>query len=113
MIALLMMAATYAVPVSMDFGEYNPARETFMNAVSLKLGKSRLITQNVDAFHALDVKVRFRSALGKRRLAVVNYSYDGKSLGRSVFQCSNAQIDSCSTAIVSGAERASRLVRLR
>ena len=112
MIGLVMLLAAFTspMPVSVDFGEYDPARAALMDAVGDRLMDSVVVTPNVDAYRALVVKVRL-IARDKRRLAVVTYSYNAKLLGRSVFQCSRAQIAPCSIAIVNGAERASLLVR--
>ena len=100
-----------AVPVSVDFGDYDPAHEALQNAIFHQLTKSPFVTPNVDAYRALRVAVRMTRIKGNRQFVEVTYSWDRKIIRRTILPCSRAQIRGCSTSIVSGAERASHTVR--
>lgn len=100
-----------AVPVSLDFGDYNPTHEALQNAINDRLMRSTLVTPNADAYRALTVAVRLALVKGKGRIAAVTYSWDRTTIRQMTYPCSRAQISRCSTLIVSGAERASRTVR--
>lgn len=100
-----------AVPVLIDFDDYNPAHETLENAIDDGLLKSARVTPKVDADRALKIKVRLLRATDKRQLAEVTYSWDRTIISRKTYPCSRSQIRPCSAAIVSGAEQASHTVR--
>ena len=100
-----------AVPVSVNFGDYEPAHEGLQNAVEAKLMKSQLVTPNVDAYRALVVVARLKHVRGRGQTVTVTYSWDRKTIGRAIYACSQSEVGRCSANIVRGAERASATVR--
>lgn len=96
----------------LDFGDYNPANERLLDAIHTKLLASNLVTPNVDAYRALLVEVRFSYRTTHSRWVLVRYYWGSRMLAKAVHACPRAEVATCSSAIVRGAERASRAVHV-
>lgn len=103
-------ARTIAMPITIDFGNYQSEAKSLIDEVSNGIAMSPNLTPNIDG-DGLLVKGRFLTTKGKNRIVRVIYSWAGKTLTQKTYPCSPTQVKRCGTAIVRDTEIASVAVQ--